>query len=802
MTESTAPEIRDDAPRGEIGKTLFVYRSEGRRALFYAIRSEGSERYHRPDLWGPTADGEKWQSNLKNLPRPLPLYRLSSIQSNSDAPVVFHRSERDVYHAAIGGLAGIHTTNVLGVGYAAATDFSPLCGRDVVICPDNTEDGTRYAEEVAALANAAGANSVNVVRLPGLAEGCGVIEWLHNGGSAEDWAELLAKRGIFSRAESGPDAEQPPTPASGPPVSISAEQAEEEAVAASIEEAFARVLSGEIPQDEMAALHPQTAPETVAAEEQASATDEAAVTSPAETASDITSETLAESRIETAPVDVEATDETIPTPAPLTGVRSPAPPLDPNTLPDAVRDFAADIAARHGCPIDVPASAITVALGAVIGRRMGIHPHAHDSRVVVPNLWGALLGMRPSDVAREALTEALGPLQQLAEQAEADYRKESTAHRARVAAHEVAVASWKRQAAEQAAEDMSASYPPPPEAPVKRRYTTSGGSPEQLTSLLNSNPRGLLMCRDDLLGWVRPLLQGGRETERQFLLSLWRGESPGFDYDAAEDGPLFVKHPCLSVLGWAKVDPFRQLAQGEKGPEASELLSRFQLTVLVGGDNGPGEDRAPDPELRTRATRLFAALDAMGRSTHSEGPIPALHFDEEAQKHADAWRQDMETRLAIETDPAVEAHLAAQRDLMPKLALIFHMATLAERGQNPVPVSVIAARRAVVWCKQLDAHTRNLYDAAAVHELEGARTLLDRLLAGDLKSPFKVRDVYRRHWSRLSTPDTAQAAVRLLEQHDYLTSEPIPTTERGGKPTRVYRLNPQADAGEPVAHNH
>ena len=51
-----------------------------------------------------------------------------------------------------------------------------------------------------------------------------------------------------------------------------------------------------------------------------------------------------------------------------------------------------DIAERMQCPPDFPAAAAVVALGSVIGRRCGIRPKRQDDWMVVPNLWGAVIG--------------------------------------------------------------------------------------------------------------------------------------------------------------------------------------------------------------------------------------------------------------------------------------------------------------------------------------------------------------------------------------------------------------------------
>ena len=53
-----------------------------------------------------------------------------------------------------------------------------------------------------------------------------------------------------------------------------------------------------------------------------------------------------------------------------------------------------------------------VGLAAVIGRQVGIRPKRRDDRLVVPNLWGMVIG-RPGLLKTPSLSEALRPLRRL-----------------------------------------------------------------------------------------------------------------------------------------------------------------------------------------------------------------------------------------------------------------------------------------------------------------------------------------------------------------------------------------------------
>ena len=74
------------------------------------------------------------------------------------------------------------------------------------------------------------------------------------------------------------------------------------------------------------------------------------------------------------------------------------------------------------------------------------------------------------------------------------------------------------------------------------------------------------------------------------------------------------------------------------------------------------------------------------------------------------------------------------------------------------------------------------------------RRLGDRILKGDLASPFGLRDVYRPGWAGLPSRAAAAAAVAVLLDLDRLRVEAIGTGPSGGRPTARYHVNPKIGA--------
>jgi hypothetical protein len=104
---------------------------------------------------------------------------------------------------------------------------------------------------------------------------------------------------------------------------------------------------------------------------------------------------------------------------------------------------------------------------------------------------------------------------------------------------------------------------------------------------------------------------------------------------------------------------------------------------------------------------------------------------------------------------------------MPSLALILHLITVAD-GQPSGSVSVDSVRSAWAWVLYLEQHARRIYGMANSIVQQAAIKLRNKILDGELQSPFSVRDVYRKEWTLLENRETVQKACEELVDSDWL----------------------------------
>ena len=326
------------------------------------------------------------------------------------------------------------------------------------------------------------------------------------------------------------------------------------------------------------------------------------------------------------------------------------------------------------------------------------------------------------------------------------------------------------------------------------RYLVNDSTVEKLGELLNENPNGLTLFRDEMIGLLRSLDKEGHEGARAFYLEAWDGGG-SFTYDRIGDGTVHVDNLTLSLLGGitpgALSDYLRAAIQGGVGDDG--LMQRLQLLVYPDVNRQwRNVDRWPETAARQRVWDVIERLDKLDAKAVPNVQYDTdceryyLRFDGAAQEMFDTWRAGLEQRIrGGDEHPAIESHLAKYRSLVPSLALLFQLAD-NEGG----PVGTAAMEKSLAWATYLESHMRRVYAIAIDSSAIAAKALAGRLEHGDLEDGFRARDVYRRAWSGLSDPQAVSQALDVLVDLHWLR-ECEEQHAAGGRRTIHYRINPR-----------
>jgi len=260
-------------------------------------------------------------------------------------------------------------------------------------------------------------------------------------------------------------------------------------------------------------------------------------------------------------------DDEWPEPEEIQTVLQPVEPLPPAIIPEPFRDWLTDISYRMQCPIDFVATAAIVVAGAVIGAGCGIRPKQKDDWLVIPNLWGGVVG-RPSVVLKTpSLTEVMKPLSRLEVEARNKYEQKMKYYGAEFEAFKATKEAIKGEMLA-TAKNKSKNKPvtpgttvttmdtlkdslanlEEPDTPVRRRFKTNDATVEKMTELQKDNPRGLLLFRDELVGLLVTWDQENRQGDRAYYLESWNGYGSRTD-DRIGRGTIESDNLCVSIFG-------------------------------------------------------------------------------------------------------------------------------------------------------------------------------------------------------------------------------------------------------------
>lgn len=154
---------------------VWFYHDESGRIIGCVARwdtSKGKEirpfRLDSDGLWRPG-----------QMPSPRPLFDLPRVLKSPVDEVLFvTEGEKCCVEVQMLGL--LSTTSVGGAAAPDLTDWGPVCGRVVVVFPDEDQPGHEFAQRVAQLCHAARASQIKIPILPGLEPDSGedIVDWI------------------------------------------------------------------------------------------------------------------------------------------------------------------------------------------------------------------------------------------------------------------------------------------------------------------------------------------------------------------------------------------------------------------------------------------------------------------------------------------------------------------------------------------------------------------------------------------------------------------------------------------------
>jgi hypothetical protein len=444
-------------------------------------------------------------------------------------------------------------------------------------------------------------------------------------------------------------------------------------------------------------------------------------------------------------------------------------------------------------PPDYVMAALLACAGALIGNSRWAAPWPGWAEP--PVLWTMAVGA-PSANKSPGLDAVLSPLKAVERALRAEAEAELTAWGEKAEVAKLAEASWR----EAVKEALRAGQPTPAkpaaanpgEEPFRPRLLVNDATVERLAVISSKQPRGALMGRDELAGWLQGMARysnGG--SDRPFWLEAYGGRS--FTVERMGRPPVQVERLSIGVVGGIQPERLKSLLFR---CDDDGLLARF---IPVWPNPAP----IKRPRSHDEGYFIEAALKRLWslRMPVEEGGEARpwlVPFAEPARALLDDFRVAVRTWEG-EADGLNLSFVGKLPGLAVRLSLVLaYLDWAAEGGGEPQEIGADHFGRAahLVEAYALPMARRAYCDASASKAERAARKLL-ALIREQGWDRFSSRDVLRLERSGLGSAAELNPALARLEEGDCVR-EIIPEAKpRGGRPPRLYLVNPALVAVQP-----
>ncbi len=449
-----------------------------------------------------------------------------------------------------------------------------------------------------------------------------------------------------------------------------------------------------------------------------------------------------------------------------------------DTLPEPFRSFVTSAAQAMVCPPSYVALPLLAAAASAVGNTRRIR--VKDGWTEPAVIWTVIIG-EPGTVKSPAMEKALAPLKQIQQRAFVKYEEQREQYEIEKEKYEKEKAAFRR--------NKRSEPPEKPKEPKPVRYICQDATVEALAVMLADNPKGVLLARDELNGWLNSFGEYKKQasSDASKFLEMHRAGHLLIDRKTGDRKTINVPRAAVSITGGIQPGTLRRSLGREYFDNG--LASRL-LMAYPPRQRRPWTEKTVDSNAKAEVAKVFERLITLEPVTSSEEdqPEPGLaRMDGEAKA---AWVQ-----FYIEHEreqQALHGDLAAAwsklQGYVARFALVIHLIRWAAGEcvdpETVNPEDVGPAVRLVRW---FGREIKRIYALMAESEEELEERQLLELLHGK-GGAATVRELMRWAPDQYRTAELAEQALSGLVEAGFGRWEDVPPGEKGGRPTKRFRL--------------
>jgi hypothetical protein len=323
---------------------------------------------------------------------------------------------------------------------------------------------------------------------------------------------------------------------------------------------------------------------------------------------------------------------------------------------------------------------------------------------------------------------------------------------------------------------------------------------EAAATVLIENWRGVAMIRDELTAWVASHDQyraRGRGADRHFYLAAWAGEPVSVHRKNQEDGPVFVPHPFLGVVGGLPPDLLTRLRGEEKLCDG--FLDRILFAFPAPRPAVKEDWRCVSEEAAEAWRATLAALWALdGEPDEDGGKRPHyVHLTADGRRGWERFTGDLADAMNADTFPDfLRGPWSKFKGYGARLALILHCLRRAAGEVKREDVDGESMGRAAALVRYFQSQARKVYAALDRDpEVEDARRVL-QWVRREKRCEFKRWEVFNdvKNLERFRLVEDLDRPLRRLVRHNYIRRRLADKRDGPGRPSdSIFEVNPMTN---------
>lgn len=336
--------------------------------------------------------------------------------------------------------------------------------------------------------------------------------------------------------------------------------------------------------------------------------------------------------------------------------------------------------------------------------------------------------------------------------------------------------------------------PEEPQKPICTRFVCSDTTVEALAVLLADNPRGLLLHRDELAGWINSFDQykGGKGSDTAHWLTIYGARDLLVDRKGGSRPSLFVPRATVSIVGGIQPGTLRR-ALGRENVE-NGLAARL-LLAMPPRRNKRWAETEIDEGLDQEMTELFDRLCQLEFQLDDDGRPEPLTLGLTPGGKA-AWVEFYNEHAERQAD-ATGAHAAALSKIegaAARLALVVHLVRQATDDTTPSGVDRESIEAGVAIARWYANEAERVYQVLSESEDETLRRQVVELISRR-GGKITANDLRRRS-RHFADSEAAELYLTALVGAGFGSWGPVSTSDEGGRPTREFALSDLVSVSE------